>query len=306
MAIIDNDKPYLVVRSVDTIEGQQAHYVVQLTSAATETVSVQLAVLAGGTHADRAEPGFDSALNPEVFNTLTGQWDAVTGPLTFQPGETQFEIRVATLDDQAIEPVEYLRLQATVVEGSVANVEQLTWNDLAITDNEGRTITGTADADEVLGQAGDDVLNTLGGDDLLAGGQGNDRLNGGEGADVFAWHLSDVVPGTTSVDRIEAFDVAPHAAGGDVLDLRDLLQGEHTEGGTGNLAHFLHFDTSGSDTRIQISLQGDLNNGAGTINQEIVLEGVNLRTGLGLDAGAADGLVISRMLAEQKLWVDAA
>ena len=306
VAIIDNDKPYLVVHSVDVIEGQHAHYAVQLTSAAAEVVSVQLAVLAGGTPADQAAPGFDSAPNLEVFNTVTGQWDAVTGPLTFQPGETQFEIRVATLDDQAIEPVEYLRLQATVVEGSVANVEPLTWNDLAITDNEGRTITGTAGADEALGQAGDDVLTTHGGDDLLAGGQGNDRLNGGEGADVFAWHLSDVVSGITSVDRIEAFDVAPHAAGGDVLDLRDLLQGENTEGGAGNLAQYLHFDTSGSDTRIQISLQGDLNNGAGTINQEIVLEGVNLRTGLGLDAGAADGMVISRMLADQKLWVDAA
>jgi Ca2+-binding RTX toxin-like protein len=290
----------MVVYSTDPIEGQMAHYTVNLTAPTAEVVSVTLALQAGGTPADAAQPGSDSTTDLEFFNATTQQWEAVTGPVSFQPGDMQIQVRVATLDDAYVEPVEYLRLHATVVEGQVIN--PITWNDVAITDNEGRLITGTADGDEIVGQAGDDTLQGLAGDDLLIGGQGNDLFNGGEGGDVFAWRLSDVVTGQTTVDRIEAFDLAPHAAGGDVLDLRDLLQGEHTEGGTGNLTQYLHFDTSGTDTLIQISVNGDL----AAITQEIVLEGVNLRAGFGLDAGAGDGLVIARMLADQKLWVDAA
>lgn len=303
-AITDNDKPYMVVYSTDAIEGQPAHFTVNLTSAAADVVSVTLALQAGGTPADAAQPGVDSSTNLEFFNVGNQQWESVAGPLSFQPGDTQIELRVATVDDAAVEPVEYLRLQATVVEGDVQN--PVTWNDAAITDNEGRTVTGTADADEVLGQAGADVLQGLAGDDLFMGGQGDDRFNGGDGSDVFAWRLSDVVTGQTTVDRIEDFDLMPHASGGDALDLRDLLQGEHTDGGTGNLTQYLHFDTSGSDTLIQISLNGDLVDGLGTVTQEIVLEGVNLRTDYGLDANVGDGAVIARMLADQKLWVDAA
>ena len=51
---------------------------------------------------------------------------------------------------------------------------------------------------------------------------------------------------------------------------------------------------------------GDLTDGQGTITQEIVLQGVNLRTAFGLETGAGDGAIIARMLADQKLWVDAA
>ena len=302
LAITDNDKPYMVVYSNDAIEGEYVHYTVNLTSPVSEVVAVTLALQAGGTPADAAQPGIDSSTNLEFFNNGSQQWESVTGPLSFQPGEIQIQLRVASVDDAEVEPVEYLRLHATVIQGEVIN--PITWNDAAITDNEGRTIMGTDRDDEILGQAGPDVLNGRAGDDLLIGGQGDDILIGGGGADVFAWRLGDVVDGKTTVDRIEDFDLLPHAAGGDVLDLRDLLQGEYVDGGTGNLTQYLHFDTSGTDTRIQISLTGDLNNGHGTITQEIVLEGVNLRTGFGLDAGAGDGAIIARMLADQKLWVD--
>ena len=304
VAITDNDKPYMVVYATDAIEGQPAHFTVNLTSAAADVVAVTLALQPGGSPSDAAQPGIDSSTDLEFFNVATQQWEAVSGPLSFQPGETQIEVRVATLDDAKVEPVEYLRLQATVVQGEVMN--PVNWNDVAITDNEGRTVTGTPGDDEVLGQAGNDVLQGLAGNDVLLGGQGDDRLNGGDGSDVFAWRLSDVVNGRTTVDRIEDFDLTPHAAGGDVLDLRDLLQGEHTDGGAGNLTQYLHFDTSGSDTLIRISVNGDLVNGQGSINQEIVLEGVNLRADYGLDAGAGDAAVIAQMLADHKLWVDAA
>lgn len=303
-AITDNDKPYMVVFSTDAIEGEHAHFSVHLTSPTAEVVTVELALQAGGTLMDGAQPGVDASSQLEFFNTATQQWDLVTGSLSFQPGETQIALRVATLDDAWVEPVEYLRLQASVVQGSVVN--PITWNDVAITDNEGRTVWGTAGADEVMGQAGDDRLEGLGGDDLLIGGRGHDVLVGGDGADVFMWRLSDVAQGQTMVDRIEDFDVRPTTSGGDALDLRDLLQGEHLDGGTGNLTQYLRFDTTGTDTLIQISTEGDLAPGAGTITQEIVLHDVNLRTAYGLDAADGDVAIIARMLADQKLYVDAA
>ncbi|MDX9842786.1 MAG: type I secretion C-terminal target domain-containing protein [Aquabacterium sp.] len=303
-AVTDNDKPYMVVYATDAIEGEAAHFTVNLTSAAADVVAVTLALQPADSPSDAAQPGLDSSTDLEFFNVATQQWEAVSGPLSFQPGETQIEVRVVTLEDMYTEPVEYLRLQATVVQGEVMN--PVNWNDVAITDNEGRAVTGTSGDDDVLGQAGNDALQGLAGDDVLIGGRGDDRLNGDDGSDVFAWRLSDVVNGHTTVDSIEDFDVAAHAAGGDVLDLRDLLQGEHTDGGTGNLTQYLHFDTSGANTLIQISVNGDLVNGQGSITQEIVLEGVNLRTDMGLDAGAGDGLVIAKMLADHKLWVDAA
>ena len=42
----------------------------------------------------------------------TQQWEAVTGPLSFQPGETKIEVRVATSDDNEVESDVYLDLGA--------------------------------------------------------------------------------------------------------------------------------------------------------------------------------------------------
>ncbi|AWJ86101.1 hypothetical protein TSH58p_20185 (plasmid) [Azospirillum sp. TSH58] len=64
----------------------------------------------------------------------------------------------------------------------------------------GLDLTGTADADtliggdtpdRLMGQAGDDRLSGNGGNDSLSGGQGNDSLSGGDGADLLSGDAGD-------------------------------------------------------------------------------------------------------------------
>ncbi|MBI5924119.1 MAG: VWA domain-containing protein [Aquabacterium sp.] len=180
-------------------------------------------------------------------------------------------------------------------------------------------LTGSDASDRLYGNGGNDVLNGSKGDDVINGGDGNDTLSGGDGADalaggpgsdvltggagadVFVWHFAD--PGTSAasraVDTIKDFSLAD----GDKLDLRDLLQGEHT----GNLQNYLEFDTSTANTIIKVSpagafLLGFATNAAET--ERIVLENVNVRTGFGLSNLASDQDVINKMLTQGKLLVD--
>ncbi len=197
-----------------------------------------------------------------------------------------------------------------------------------ITGGEGNdTINGGAGDDKLYGNNGDDIVNGGAGNDVLHGGSGNDTLDGGEGndlliggagndvltgglgTDVFQWTLAD--PGTSAatraVDTVKDFNVAAASAGGDVLDLRDLLTGENTTGGAGNLQNYLDFDTSGSNTVIRVSPTGAFGNGAynaANDHQQIVLEGVNIRTGLGLAANATDAQIITKLIQDGKLLVD--
>ncbi|MBI5924118.1 MAG: type I secretion C-terminal target domain-containing protein [Aquabacterium sp.] len=190
-------------------------------------------------------------------------------------------------------------------------------------------LTGGATADLIMGRDGADVVSADGGNDLIYGNGGNDELHGGAGddhliggqgsdvmfgdagSDVFVWRFSDHGLSASDADRavdiVKDFDVTPAADQGDVLDLRDLLQGENTLGGTGNLDHYLSIDTGGADTVIHVAPTGDFAGGhpaSGTETQSIVLEGVNLRTDMGLDAAATSQQVIARMLEQGKLLVD--
>ncbi|TXC65680.1 type I secretion C-terminal target domain-containing protein [Piscinibacter aquaticus] len=151
----------------------------------------------------------------------------------------------------------------------------------------------------LFGGAGADIITGGAGADRIQGGAGSDTLTGGAGSDVFAWTLAD--RGTTAAppqDTITDFNVATPAAGGDVLDLRDLLSGENA----GNLANFIHFSTDGTSTTIQISSTGAFsgsNYGTAT-DQTIVLQNVNLFSG-GL---STDQQIIQDLLNKSKLVVD--
>jgi surface adhesion protein len=166
------------------------------------------------------------------------------------------------------------------------------------------SLTGGSGDDVLRGGLGNDTL--LGGDgnDVLAGGSGNDILNGGNGSDVFVWSLSDKgAAGTPAVDTIQTFDNSAAGAGGDVLDLRDLLQGEsHTGVATGNLLNYLHFETNGGNTTVQISSGGGFVSGynAAYVDQSIILQGQDL-TGGGTQS---DQAIIQALLTNNKLIVD--
>jgi hypothetical protein len=129
-------------------------------------------------------------------------------------------------------------------------------------------------ADRLEGGAGNDTLDGGAGNDLLMGGADNDLLIGGLGSDIFRWELADRgVAGTPAEDTVQDFNSAAASAGGDILDLRDLLQGETND--SLNLTDFLHFSQTGADVVIQVSSNGGFVDGfnAGAVDQTITLQG---------------------------------
>ena len=175
------------------------------------------------------------------------------------------------------------------------------------------TLTGNTGADYLDGGIGTDVLKGGAGKDVLYGGAGNDTLTGGTTTvpdtttDTFAWKLADHgTAGAAAADTIADFSAASAAAGGDVLDLKDLLVGEFGKASDiGNLDHYLSFQTVGSNTVIHVSSTGQFNgtNTAAVEDQTITLTNVDLRTAFALP-GATDAQLIQELLNRGKLITD--
>ncbi|QEY14502.1 tandem-95 repeat protein [Cellvibrio sp. KY-GH-1] len=183
------------------------------------------------------------------------------------------------------------------------------------------TLSAGSGSDVFFGGSGNDIINSDSGSDRISGGSGNDTLQGGNAGenfvDVFVWSLGDQgVAGTPAVDTIQNFATAAagsNTTGGDVLDLRDLLQGESVgaSNGAGNLADYLHFEVSGGNTIIHISHTGGFSADShsvgasytsGAETQQIVLSGVNLQS---LYSGATtDQQIITQLLNNNKLITD--
>lgn len=183
------------------------------------------------------------------------------------------------------------------------------------------TLSAGNGSDIIYGGSGNDVINTNSGNDRLIGGAGNDTLRGGDAGenfvDVFAWSLGDQgLAGLPAVDTIQNFSTAAagnNGNGGDVLDLRDLLQGESVgpSNGAGNLADYLHFEVTGGNTVIHISHSGGFSADSHTVGagftsgastQQIVLEGVNLQSLYG--GATTDQQIITQLLNNNKLITD--
>jgi len=161
-------------------------------------------------------------------------------------------------------------------------------------------LSGGSGMDHLAGGSGADVLDGGAGDDVLAGGAGADLLTGGLGSDVFEWSLADRgTTGSPSMDHITDFNMA---AGGDQLDLRDLLQGEFQGTDGGNLLNYLHFESSAGGTVVHVSSSGGFNGGytPGREDVSITLDGVDLFAG-GL---SSDQQVIQDLLSKGKLITD--
>ncbi|HNV89274.1 MAG TPA: Ig-like domain-containing protein [Methylotenera sp.] len=185
------------------------------------------------------------------------------------------------------------------------NISGSTGNDLMYGDAGNDTLNGNDGNDFISGGDGSDTINGGIGADIIIGGAGNDTLTGGSVGivDTFRWELAD--RGTTSApatDVITDFDPAAVGAGGDVLDLRDLLSGEsHTGVDSGNLASYLHFEVVGANTVIHISNNGGFSNGFSPTKdvQKITLTDVDLVTGF-----ADDNAIIQNLLTNNKLITD--
>jgi Ca2+-binding RTX toxin-like protein len=172
-------------------------------------------------------------------------------------------------------------------------------NDVLIGGAGNDQLYGGSGADRLEGGIGNDLLDGGSGNDILIGGAGNDTLTGGLGADVFKWSLADAgTTGAPAQDVITDFDTV---AGGDKLDLRDLLQGEIGSGVGANLGNFLHFEKVGSDTVLHISHTGAFSSGfnATQETQVITLNNVDLVTGF-----ADDQAIIQNLISNNKLITD--
>ncbi|QTN21344.1 tandem-95 repeat protein [Rhizobacter sp. AJA081-3] len=207
--------------------------------------------------------------------------------------------------------------------GGDDNISGNAGNDYIIGGSGADTLNGGSGNDMLLGGIGNDIILGGTGSDMIRGGAGNDTLTGGATAgaadataDVFAWSLADAgTAGARATDTITDFNVGAVSAGGDVLDLRDLLSGDVMGAGNtaGNLINFMEFEVSTTggvtSTTIHISSTGQFAGGvyvAGQEDQAIVLQGVNLPTALGLGAGATDSQILQELLTRGKLIVDSA
>lgn len=142
-----------------------------------------------------------------------------------------------------------------------------------------------------------------GGNHLIPGGSGNETLFGSPGSDVFHWQFGDQGSvGAPAIDTINNFSSLNRTQGGDVLDLRDLLQGEtHTGFAEGNLTNYLHFEHSGSDTIVHVSSAGQY---VGAFDAQLDDQRIHLSNADLLGGATADTQIIRDLLAGGKLIVD--
>jgi hypothetical protein len=126
--------------------------------------------------------------------------------------------------------------------------------------------TGNALGNHLTGNTGNNALDGGSGNDVLAGGGGNDTLLGGTGNDTLAGEVgADKLTGGTGRDTFdyghlaEAGDTVTDFAlgsGGDVLDLRDLLD-DIGYGGSDPFADaVLGFSKIGANTIVSIVAAG--------------------------------------------------
>jgi len=245
-----------------------------------------------------------------TVNMLTSEYSYTAPSGSFGQLKEQIGFTLVDHDGDAGKSVLNLNLDHTHVQVGTASADGLsgTGGSQFIMGRGGNDVLTGGDGNDILmGNAGNDELHGGAGRDTLVGGAGNDRLEGGQGSDVFAWRFSDAgTPSAPAEDHVLDFGAALPSRGGDALDLRDLLQGEH--GGTGlyNIGQYIHVNADAGNTVIRISTSGDFSTtdaGAGTETQRIVLDNVDLVARLG--AGLSEQQLIAKLVEQGKLLVDA-
>ena len=177
-------------------------------------------------------------------------------------------------------------LKATLVPDSLS-VDGGTGSDNLVGTAQADYLFGNDGNDTLSGLAGNDILSGGFGDDILLGGIGDDILAGGIGRDTFKWGVGDA----GGVDVIKDFTTG---AGGDVLDLSELLTGEQPI--AGSLDAYLNFSSDGAG---KSTLTIDLDGTSGGTSHVIKFDSIDLTT-----LGNSDLQIIQKLLDDGNLKVD--
>ena len=156
----------------------------------------------------------------------------------------------------------------------------------------------TGGNDVINAGIGDDIIYGQEGNDIIAGGAGSDLISGGTGSDTFVWRFADHgTVGSPDLDTIKDFSNALPSAGGDILDLRELLP----NAAEGDLTSYLHFEKVGTDTVLHVSSTGAYGSGgfdAAKDDLSITMQNVDLTL------AGTDQAIIQDMLSKGKLQTD--
>lgn len=176
---------------------------------------------------------------------------------------------------------------------------------VTVTHQEGSVIQGGYRNEVLIGGSGNETL---------VGGAGNDILIGGGGVDTFVWRNGDQgSAGRAAIDHLVDFRVTANGVASDVLDLRDLLHGEHGATGAGyNLSNYLAFSVDPASGCVVLNVAhgggaSPLTAGSGAIDQKIVLDQYTSLSALAHDLGAASDAsadIVKRMWAIGALKTD--
>ena len=168
----------------------------------------------------------DFATADGTATTADNDFQATSGTLTFDPGETATTLTVLVNGDVMVEPDETFFVDlSNVSNGTIADGQGLGTilnddlsPDVACTitgTNRDDTLVGTAGNDVICGGNGDDTIDGMGGNDVLIGGNGRDTLMGGAG--------NDLLLGGNGKDHVEGGDGNDNLQGGNGQD--DLVGG---------------------------------------------------------------------------------
>ncbi|MCK8067447.1 Ig-like domain-containing protein [Cobetia sp. 1CM21F] len=144
-------------------------------------------------------------------------------------------------------------------------------------------LTGGNGNDILRGGSGNDELNGGGATDLLIGGADDDTLNGGDGVDILRWESGDEgTVAAAATDTVLNFNNGG-AGSGDILDLRDMLNGAYyVDSATNNLASYIsaEYVSAAGATVLYINTEGGLTaDPAASANQVINIDGLDLTEG---------------------------
>ncbi|MCI0915925.1 VCBS domain-containing protein [Pseudomonas stutzeri] len=112
---LDDDRPTLSVSSPALMEGDYAEFTVSVDKPSSMPISFS-PTLSSGT----ATVGTDTGTQLEWFDG--NNWLPVTGPVNIEAGNLSVSLRIATLDDSAVEPDEIFSLRTGPVSGTVINL----------------------------------------------------------------------------------------------------------------------------------------------------------------------------------------